>query len=57
LNNKIRVRLACEADIDRYSNLILDLLSSFGIPPDYGRIHKLPLQPEAGKRMKQANKA
>ncbi len=49
MNNKIRVRLACEADIDRYSNLISDLLSSFGIPPDYGRIHKLPLQPEAGK--------
>ena len=49
LNNKIRVRHSCEADIDRYSNLISDLLSSFGIPPDYGRIRKLPLQPEAGK--------
>ena len=47
LNQKIRVRHASEADIDRYSNRISDLLSSFGIPADYGRIHKLSLQPEA----------
>jgi len=47
LNHSIRVRLASESDIDRYSNRISDLLSSFGIPADYGRIHRLPLQAEA----------
>ena len=47
MNSSIRKRLASEADIDRYSNRISDLLSSLGIPADYGQIHKLPLQTEA----------
>jgi len=47
LNNKIRARHASEVDIDRYSNRISDLLTDFGIPADYGRVHKLPLQTEA----------
>ncbi len=49
MNNTTRVRLASEADIDRFSNWIADLLSSLGIPPDYGLMHKLPLQTEAGR--------
>jgi D-alanyl-D-alanine carboxypeptidase len=47
LNSSIRIRLASETDLDRYSSRISDLLSSFGIPADYGQIHKLPLQTEA----------
>ena len=47
MNSSIRIRLASEADLDRYSSRISDLLSSFGIPADYGQIHKLPLQTEA----------
>ncbi|MEE8495334.1 MAG: M15 family metallopeptidase [Xanthomonadales bacterium] len=49
MNNEIRVRLASEADIARYANRISDLLSRLGIPPDYGHIHKLPLQTEAAR--------
>jgi D-alanyl-D-alanine carboxypeptidase len=47
LNNRIRVRLASETDIGRYSNRISGLLSGLGIPADYGRVRKLPLQTEA----------
>jgi len=49
LNNAIRIRLQSEVDIDRYSKWISELLSTLGIPEDYGRIHGLPLQTEAGK--------
>jgi len=49
LTSGIRIRLASESDIERYSNRISALLASLGIPADYGRIHKLALQTEAGK--------
>ena len=31
----------------RYGNRILRLLGQIGIPEDYGKVHRLPLQPEA----------
>lgn len=47
MNNEIRIRLQGEADIDRYSKWISELLPTLGIPADYGRINRLPLQAEA----------
>lgn len=47
MNSDTRIRLASEADIDRYAKRISALLSNLGIPPDYGRSHQLPLQTEA----------
>ena len=47
MNNEIRIRLQSEVDIERYSKWISELLPTLGIPADYGRIYRLPLQAEA----------
>ena len=49
MNSAIRIRLQSEVDIGRYSKWISELLTALGIPADYGQIHGLPLQTEAGK--------
>ena len=47
MNNEIRIRLQSEVDIDRYSKWISELLPILGIPADYGRIYRRPVQAEA----------
>ena len=44
----IKARSKSETDVDEYSDRIAKLLAGFGIPADYGQMHDLPLQPEAG---------
>ena len=49
LNNSIKIQRANPDDMGRYSRRISALLTSLGIAADYGRMHKLPLQKEAGR--------
>ena len=49
LNNSIKIQRANLDDMGRYSRRISALLTSLGIAADYGRMHKLPLQKEAGR--------
>lgn len=49
MNGAIRTRLQSEVDIDLYSKWISELLSTLGIPADYGQTHGLSLHTEAGK--------
>ncbi len=49
LNNSIKIQRANTDDMGRYSRRISALLASLGIAADYGRIHKLALQTEAGR--------
>ena len=49
LRNITKTQASSAADVGEYSNRISNLLSSFGIPADYGIVHDLPLQLESGR--------